>query len=387
MNYKIKNHLIKAFVFATILLISACSSESVNAPVEVAQADIPVQGDYKITANQFESSGMKLGKIEMKEFYDVVRAKGMIDVPPEYRTSVSTYFGGNVKELRLLTGEEVKKGQTLFVLENPDYVQMQQDYLEAKGQLSYLKSDYERQKNLVEDNVSSQKKFLKAESDYRVTNVKVESLGKKLKMMNIDPNSLTMENITSTIRITSPLDGFITAINITKGVYLNPSQTAISIVNTDHLHLELDIFEKDISKVKVGQTIKFKIQEEGNTEYEGTVHLVNKNVDIEKRTIGIHGHLIDDQVAKRLSPGMYVEADIYTASDSKPSLPREAAVDLDGNLYVLVLETSENEEYVFREKEIKAGASNREFIEITNTDDFTSDAQFLISGAFNLIRE
>jgi len=387
MNYRIKNHLINAFVFTAILLITSCSSESENTPVEVAQGDIPVQGDYKITANQFESSGMKLGKIEMKEFYDVVRAKGMIDVPPEYRTSVSTYFGGNVKELRLLTGEEVKKGQTLFVLENPDYVQMQQDYLEAKGQLSYLKSDYERQKNLVEDNVSSQKKFLKAESDYRVTNVKVESLGKKLKMMNIDPNSLTMENITSTIRITSPLDGFITAINITKGVYLNPSQTAISIVNTDHLHLELDIFEKDISKVKVGQTIKFKIQEEGNTEYEGTVHLVNKNVDIEKRTIGIHGHLIDDQVAKRLSPGMYVEADIYTASDSKPSLPREAAVDLDGNLYVLVLETSENEEYVFREKEIKAGASNREFIEITNTDDFTSDAQFLISGAFNLIRE
>ena len=387
MNYRIKNHLINAFVFTAILLITSCSSESENTPVEVAQGDIPVQGDYKITANQFESSGMKLGKIEMKEFYDVVRAKGMIDVPPEYRTSVSTYFGGNVKELRLLTGEEVKKGQTLFVLENPDYVQMQQDYLEAKGQLSYLKSDYERQKNLVEDNVSSQKKFLKAESDYRVTNVKVESLGKKLKMMNIDPNSLTMENITSTIRITSPLDGFITAINITKGVYLNPSQTAISIVNTDHLHLELDIFEKDISKVKVGQTIKFKIQEEGNTEYEGTVHLVNKNVDIEKRTIGIHGHLIDDQVAKRLSPGMYVEADIYTASDSKPSLPREATVDLDGNLYVLVLETSENEEYVFREKEIKAGASNREFIEITNTDDFTSDAQFLISGAFNLIRE
>src|SRR5690606_33026367 len=115
--------------------------------------------------NQFQSSNMVLGKMEMGSFHEVVKANGMFDVPPENRAAVSCYFGGTVKDIRLLPGQKVKKGQVLFILENPDYVQMQQDFLEAKGQLAYLKSDYERQKNLAQDNVTSQKNYLKAESE------------------------------------------------------------------------------------------------------------------------------------------------------------------------------------------------------------------------------
>ena len=266
-------------------------------------------------------------------------------------------------------------------------IEARKDYLEAKGQLTYLKSDYERQKNLAQDNVTSQKNYLKAESDYIVTKVKAESLAKKLQLMNIDPKTLTLENIRTTIQINSPIEGYVTQVDAMRGKFLSPSETAISIVDTDHMHLELNIFEKDLSKISKGQPIVFKIQEDDSQEYEAFVYLVNKIVDPENRTIGIHGHLSDEKLAERFNPGMYVEAEIYATTASKVSLPQDALVDIEGKYYVLVLKSFTENEYTFMKREVKTGLSNEGKIEILNHQEFSEDAQFLVKGAFNIITD
>ncbi len=374
-------------IVATIISLTSCSSKTDQSSIDTAPIESVNDNSYNLTKIQFSSSDMKLGKLEMKTFNDVVKANGMFDVPPENRATVSTYFGGTVKSIQLLPGKQVKKGQILFTLENPDYVQMQQDYLEAKGQLAYLKSDFERQKNLVQDNVTSQKNYLKAEADYTVTNVKLESLGKKLTLMGINPNTLSMENIRTSINVTSPINGFVTQVNIARGAFLVPSQTAITIVDTDHLHLELNIFEKDLPKVKIGQSIQFKLQEGTIKEYKASVHLVNKTVDPENRTVGIHGHLSDETLANKFNPGMYVEADIFTTSESRTALPQDALVDIKGKYYVLVLSNSTTEGYTLIKKEVKIGSSNNGYVEILNSQDFKDNSEILIKGAFNLITE
>ncbi|EPR65041.1 putative Co/Zn/Cd efflux system membrane fusion protein [Cyclobacterium qasimii M12-11B] len=330
---------------------------------------------------------MELGKLEMASFHQVVKAIGKFDVPPENNAAVSSYFGGTVKDIRLLPGEKVKKGQKLFTLENPDFVQLQQDYLEAKGQLTYLKSDYERQKNLAQDNVTSQKNYLKAESDYVVTKVKAEALAKKLQLMNIDPKTLSLENIRTTIQITSPIEGYVTRVDAMRGKFLSPSETAISIVDTDHMHLELNVFEKDLSKISKGQPIVFKIQEDDSKEYEAFVYLVNKIVDPENRTIGIHGHLSEEKLAERFNPGMYVEAEIYATTATKASLPQDALVDIDGEYSVLVLKHFSETEYTFMKRGVKTGLTNEGKVEILNHQEFSEDAQFLVKGAFNIIKD
>jgi cobalt-zinc-cadmium efflux system membrane fusion protein len=145
--------------------------------------------------------------------------------------------------------------------------------------------------------------------------------------------------------------------------------------------------EKDLSKVHAGQPIQFSIQEDSSRQYEATVHLVNKNVDHDNRTIGIHGHLLDTKLNDKFNPGMYVEADIYTASETKASLPQEALVDVDGQFYVLVLASSSDGNQRFKKKEVKTGFSSKGYVEILNTEDFNSETEFLIDGAFNLITE
>lgn len=374
-------------IVGSVFLLASCSPKTETKISDEPTTRIMSEGTYDLTLKQFQSSNMVLGKLEMGSFHDVVKANGMFDVPPENRAMVSCYFGGTVKDIRLLPGERVEKGQVLFILENPDYVQMQQDFLEAKGQITYLKSDYERQKNLAKDNVTSQKNYLKAESDYTVTRVKVESLSKKLALMHINPNTLTLENIRTTVVVLSPINGYVTEVAISRGSFLNPSMLAVSIVNTDHLHLELNIFEKDLTKVNIGQPIQFRIQEDKNIDYQAIVHLVSKAVDAEKRTVGIHGHLSDEKLANKFNSGMYVEADIYTSSSSRMSLPQTALVEVDGKYYVLALQNTSDAGYTFVKREVQTGLSNNKRIEILNTQDFKESIQFLTKGAFNLIKE
>ena len=383
MEKLIANYLI---VFVLILL-AACSSKNDAAKPDNMTTENSTDEVFELTTNQFNSSEMKLGKLEMQEFYEVVKANGMFDVPPQNRASISSYYGGSVKNIVLIPGERVKRGQVLFTLENPEYVQMQQDFLESQGQLTYLKSDYERQKNLAQDNVTSQKNYLKSESDYTVTRVKHESLRKKLELLNINPNMLTIENIRASVNVVSPINGYVTEVNITRGSFLNPSDVAMIIVDADHLHLELNIFEKDIAKVRVGQPIHFRIQQNQSEQYDAVVYMVNKTVDAEMRTIGVHCHLVDEKLTNRFNPGVYVEADIYTTSEARLSLPQGALIEVDNSYYVLVLDSSSDAGYTFAKKEVKTGASNMHNIEIQNASDFNENTEFLVKGAFNLIKD
>lgn len=385
-KHPMKNYALGYLALALMLALAACSSPTAPETANEA-APAPEEGTYELTATQFQSSSMTLGKMEKQAFHEVVSAKGMIDVPPANRAEVSSYFGGTVKQLSLLPGERVRKGQVLFVLENPDYVQMQQDFLEAQGQLAYLKSDYERQKNLARDSVSSQKKFLKAEADYAVTQARMASLSKKLALMNIKPETLTLDNIRTTIAVHAPISGYVTEVAIAQGTFLTPTQPAVKIVNTDHIHLELNVFEKDLAKLNIGQPIQFRIQEEDSKAYQATIHLINKTIDPEKRTVGIHGHLVDEKLAQRLNPGMYVEAAIYITSEERWALPKTAIVDVEGRFYALTLESRSDTGYTLVKKEVKTGLSSNDHLEILNTQDFGENTEFLVNGAFNLITE
>jgi len=374
----------KSLLLVAIMALASCNSKeksevkNTDATEKVENTDIAT-----ITENQFKSGDMELGKITTQPFNTVVKANGMFAVPPENQADVSAYFAGYVKDINLLPGDAVKKGQTLFTIENPEYVQVQQNFLEAKGRLNYLKSDYDRQKELIADNVTSKKNFLKAESEYTVTLAQYQSLKKRLSLMNINPNTLSGDNIRSVINVPSPLSGYATTINATKGMYLNPSDVAITVTNTDDLHIELKIFEKDLPMVKVGQPINVRLQNDMNTIYEGKVHLVNKTINLQERTVNIHGDLMNDSDAKLFAPGMYIDGEILTTTTEYPALPVEAVANIDNDYFVLVKENGTN----FKRVLVKIGATNNGFVQIVNADDFKPDTQFLTKGAFNLITE
>ena len=384
MSNQIKNSISqKGFLIILSIIMMSCNSKNKQDVIEINNSETPETNLVTITKSQFESSNMKLGSISKQEFNSSVKANGMFDVPPENKATVSAYFAGYVKNISLLPGDAVKKGQVLFTLENPEYVQMQQDFLEAQSKLDYLKADYDRQQTLLADNITSKKSFLKAESEYKMTLAQYQSLKKKLGLMNINPNTLSGETITSTISVLAPISGTVTSIEASKGMFLNPSDVALTVTNTNHLHLELKIFEQDLPLVKEGQPIKIHLLNNSDSIYDGEVHLINKAVNTEDRTINIHGDLVNDKDANLFAPGMYIETDIITRSHLFDALPNEAIVNIENAFYAL----TKQDETTYKKVPIAVGLSSNGFTQILNSNDFNDKTEFVTKGAFNLITE
>jgi len=383
-NFKI--HYMKSFQYITVLLsaflIMACGetiNKSENATVNLEENGI------EISKAQFEGSKMQLGKLSEQSFPLVVQSTGMIDVPPQSRAIISSFAGGYVQKTPLLVGNKVRKGQLLATLENPEFVEMQQSFLETAQQLGYLKSEYERQKTLVEEQISSQKNFLKAESNYKSALAVYNGLKKKLQMLNINISAVEAGNITSEISLYAPIHGSVTKMNISKGTYVSPADEIMEIINTDHIHLELAVFEKDILKIKEGQKIVFNIPEALEDTFEAEVHLVGTSIDTKNRTVTVHGHLEDDK-NHNFALGMFVDAQIITESSQELALPEDAIITLVDKYYVLLINSKEEGQYVFNQKEVIVGSSFNGYTSIKNIDDFTDNDLFLVKGAFNLIR-
>lgn len=358
----------------------AASDEAAEAAPELAANEIV------LSSSQFESSGMVLGRLSSHEFSATLLANGMVDVPPESRVAVSAFYGGYVRNLELLPGQKVRKGQVIFSIENPDYVIMQQEYLEAKGQLAYLKGDFERQQTLANENITSQKNFLKAEADYQVTLARFESLKKQLSLLHIDAAAIEGGKLQSSAPVYAPISGYLTEVNTTPGMFLNPRDVAVRITSTEHIHLELSVFEKDILRIKKGQKIRFRLPDNRDVVYEASVFLVGKIVEPDKRTVNVHAHLTDESQNERFVPGMYVEAEIIAESRSASALPETAVVNVEDRYFVLVKKDGQTD-MQFEKREVKVGRLEGGFYEIANASELGENATILVQGAFNLIQE
>ena len=374
-------------VLSTILIISCGKSKSDPEILKTSSKDHEITANndiMKMSKAQFQSENMRLVKLQKTSFSTIIKTTGMIDVPPNSKAVISAFTGGYIKNSPLLIGDKVKKGQMLVTIENLEFVQLQQEYLEVSVQLTYLKSEYERQKELFAEQISSKKSFLKAESDYNRTTAIYNGLRKKLQMLNINPASAEKGNLTSVSTIYSPISGSITDIKISTGAYVSPADKIMEIVNTDHIHLELRVFEKDVLKIKKGQKVIFRLPESTDEIFEGNIHLIGKSID-ENRTVQVHAH-IDHDIQRNFIIGMFVEADIVIDDNLSEALPEDAIIEVDGKNYVLLLRSNDFDKYSFVKKEIITDRINSGFIEIKESNSFKNADQFLIGG-FNLIKE
>ncbi|MCB9208509.1 MAG: efflux RND transporter periplasmic adaptor subunit [Ignavibacteriales bacterium] len=366
------------------IFILGCSEQEVSS--EDANGNNLESNDIVISNEQFKVAGIELGTLTKQNFSDKIFSTGTIDLPPQNRAFVSSYFGGTVSQINLLVGDKVRKGQLLFKLVNPEFINIQEEFLRAKNSLKFLEAEYQRQKQLSDANVSSKKMFLKSEMDYLTTQSQYEALIQKLKLLNIDYTKLNSETISNSVNIVSPLNGFISEINISLGQILSANEAAIEVVDPDHLHIELNVFEKDIRKIKIGDAVNFSLPDVPNETYTGKVVLVGKTVNPDDRTIRIHCHFDDESIAEKLVPGMFINAYILVDKDEANALATDAIVDVDNEYYSLVLKETNDNGYVFKQQKLLVGRSTDDFTEITNSDELGKDSKIIVKGAFNLIQ-
>ena len=369
----------KKIIYSLVLtsLLFSCKD------AKTEETKVKDNGLITVTTAQFESSGMEIANPVEQDFDVTISASGRIDVPPQNRAQVTSFIGGYVKSTKLLVGDKVTKGQALLTLENTEYLDIQKDYLEVAEQIKYLKSEFERQKTLYDEKITSQKNYLKSESEYRRTLGMYQSLRAKLQLLNINPSNVEKGKLTSIVTIFAPISGDIVIMNANVGMPVAPSDVILEIVDTNHLHLELAIFEKDILKVKIGQKITFVVPEASKEVFDAEVHLVGKSIEGNDRTINVHGHL-DDNIKQKLLTGMFVEAKIKTNSKKGLSIPTEALISENNKNFVLLLDTKKNNILSFKKVPVIVGEKYEKALEIIADNQINASSNILIKGVFDL---
>ena len=370
----------KIYILIFSLVLVACGNSEKT--TELVPETETHKDDITITKAQFEGEKMAFGTLAEYDFNETVKVNGMIDVPPKNKSSVSTFTGGYITKTPLLVGDRVKKGQLLVTLENPEFVELQQNYLEVSEQLNYLKSEFNRQKTLFDEKITSEKNYLKAESAYKSNLAHYNGLRKKLQMLNLNPSSVEQGRIASTINLYAPISGHVTKVNVSNGTYVSPSDVIMEIVDIDHIHLELLVFEKDIMQIKKDQKIEFTIPEASDKTFEAEVHLVGTTIDEQTRRVKVHGHVDNDK--ENFIVGMFVDADIIIDSKKGFGLPKEALIEVDNEFFVLILDEENTDEFHFETFKLELGKQTEAYVEILNFEAL-KDKQIVIKGTNMLL--
>lgn len=362
-------------LFSALLscLLFACSSKK-DTSKEVAQ---PAAQQFKLSSQQVKALGLELGSLKEQQMGLSVFANGIIDVPPQNKSYIAMPFGGYIKEIKVLDGMLVKKGQVLLVVEHPDIIQLQQEYLELQGQMDYLSADYERQKQLYEKEAGSAKSFQQAKSAFMVNKAKLSGLAVQLEMANVNMAALQKGTIERTQRIRSPFSGVITKVTANVGAFAEPKDNLLEIIDLKHAHAELTVYEKYLSFLQKDQVVKLQFVDVNQTA-SAKIYLIGREISKE-RTVKVHCHF--DQLPADITPGAYLKAEIRSDNQQQYTLPEEAIVQQNGKDVVFV---ALDGNYLPIEVDLLMSQDGRVAL-TSNKMDLLKRSKIVVKGAYELL--
>ncbi len=366
-------------ILQSCLLILLVSCNSKNTEEKTTDSALK-ENVATLTDAQLKNAEIKTGFMEKKSISSLLKVTGKIDVPPQNMVSISMPLGGYLKSTKLLPGLHIAKGEVIATMEDQQYIQLQQDYLTTKSKLSYAQKEYERQKELNESQASSDKVFQLADAEFKTLRITLSGLAEKLKLININSNALSEKNISKSVNIYAPINGYVSKVNVNIGKYVNPADVLFELINPTDIHLNLKIFEKDITKLTIGQKLVAYTNNEPEKKHSCEILLISKDLSVDEHSAEVHCHFEDYD--KTLLPGMYMNAEIELKSDEALTLPQDAVVNFEGKEYVFVV-INKNQ---FRITEIKTATSENGFIQILDAEGLKKNT-IVTKGAYTLLMQ
>jgi cobalt-zinc-cadmium efflux system membrane fusion protein len=360
------------FVLSVLFTGTACDRKgnTRTGPSEIDTAD----GVLRLSPEQVEQAGIETGKMEYSDMGGLLECTGILEAQPENMADVTAPVGGLVKSCPWHAGDYVSAGQCIAVLEHPDYIKMQQDFLETKSQWEFYKEDFKRQGELTVENASSIKTMQQAQASFKATEVRLFALRSQLKLLGIDADSLNIGNISSTVQLTAPISGTITDMKINLGKYVGPDLMACRIVNNNNLCLRLFISEKDIRWIKRGQDVVFSLTSEPMVSYPARVISISPVMDPANDAFPVRTGIMESR--PWFNPGMKIKASVRTMEHSCLTLPGSAIVFKDNNALIFI-QTAGG----YKPAGIKTGLSDESRIEVTEFPPGLNDSIVVTRGA------
>ena len=414
MKFNINKITFIATIVVLIFSFSACKNDKQNegqsteaAATEKAEAPHEEEAPTiaTLTEEQIKTVGIQLGVVEQKELTATIRANGLLKVPNNNKANATSLYGGVIKTLNVQIGDYVKKGQVIATIANPQFIQLQEEYLSTASRITFAEQELARQKELNQGNAGAKKNLQSATAELNSLRTRRASLQQQIQLMGINPGSVSNGNLKSALVVTSPLNGTVSNVFAKIGSYADVSSPVIEIVDNSSLHLDLQVFEKDLPLLKIGQTIHFTLTNNPTNEYDAKVFSIGSSFENESKTIAVHCTVTGNKIG--LIDGMNITGIVSLSNALTPAVPNEAIVNADGKDYIFVVTDKKAEEHHeeeseehnhesedrkhsneengninFEKIEVVKGVSNMGYTAITFVQDIPANAQIVIKGAF-----
>ncbi|HCX57588.1 MULTISPECIES: efflux RND transporter periplasmic adaptor subunit [Sphingobacterium] len=374
---KTKNLLSHYMVYVLAVLCISCHRNT-----ESAASTPPGPKDenlVSLTDAQLRNVHLEIVTLADEPITNILKVNGKIDVPPQNFVSVSIPLGGYLKSTKLLPGMKVSKGDVIAVVENPQFVQLQQDYLSAQSKLHFAQLDFRRQKELNQNQASSDKVMQQAQAEMNSQQIIMNAIAKQLELIHIQPSTVSAENIRKSAPVYSTIDGYVSKVNVNIGKYVNPSDILFELINPTDIHLNLKVYEKDLEQLRPGQLLLAYSNANPSKKYNGKIHLIGKDVDPSGMT-DVHCHL--DKYDQNMIPGVYMNAEIQTTATLGHALPEESIVDFEGKNYVFISEGNSD----YRLAEIAVEEPQKGLVKVLNYRDFEGK-KIVSKNAYTLLMQ
>lgn len=338
-------------------------------------------GSLKLSPSQIETIELKFGDFSQIKIMDFIKATGKLDVPANSISSLSPKIDGIIKSnKKFVEGQYIAQGSVIAIIENPEIIKTQQEYLELKEELAFTKAEIKRQKALVSADAGIHRNLEKLETQLAMQEAKLMGKAKYLNYVGIDPNNLNVDNMSSSMELRSPGSGYITEINFHRGMYVEPQVVLLKLIDNSHLHLELDVFEKDFVNIQLEQKISYQVPAIGIETFEAEVNLISKEFDPENKTVRIHGHLNGEQ--PKFIKDMFVTAKIWLNDQVVDALPETALIHEGKICYLFAGKQNSENDIEFEKIMIKPGATNNGYTAVSLIDSIPNEYRIVTEGAY-----
>lgn len=409
-----RNIILTAAIVTTTLLTNCGNNKTEEHAGELAH-----QGEHEnastatLTAEQMRSIKIEMGIIEKKQLTASLKANGILKVPNQNRAHVTATLGGVVKTIQVQTGNSVSKGETIATISNNSFIIMQEEFLSSSSKLELAQTEFERQKTLKEGNAGSLKSFQQADAELKSLKAKKSSLQKQLELIGINTSSLSSDNIQSVISITSPISGTVSNVLVNIGSYVEANNPIAEIVDNSQLHLDLYVYEKDLQKLKEGQTIHFTLTNNPGKEYDADVYAISNTFEPSTKAIAVHAMVKGNK--QGLIDGMSITALVSLENATVDAVPTDAIVSSEGQDYIFIVTDAHKEEehhgdeaghkhdeeghhhdadekkevpageMTFEKIPVRKGTTDIGYSEITLLKDIPKNSKVVVNGAFFIL--
>jgi RND family efflux transporter MFP subunit len=409
-NMGMKKYILIAISFLSLTALVSCRGSSSAEPASTEKEGEHEDGHENpntatLTEAQIKSIGIEMGIIEEKQLTASLKTNGVLKVPNQNKASVNSVYSGIVKSLLIQPGNTVRKGQVIATVANPEFVQVQSDYLNVSAKIGLAELEVKRQHDLNAGNAGALKNLQAAETELRTLRTARSTYEQQIRLMGISPEKLSSGKLISVLSITSPISGVVSDVKVEIGAYIDVTTTVAEIVDNSQLHLDLFIYEKDLPKLKNNQLIHFTLTNNPGKEYDAVIYSLGSSFEGESKAVTVHARVQGDKTG--LIDGMNITAVISLEKATVPAVPSEAVVTIAGQDYIFVLTEEhaeaehqpdakdavkhqekenhghENEKgLTFEKVPVAKGTTDVGFTEITLLKEIPKDSKVVVKGAF-----